>query len=109
MVAVVETRQVEQVAVAVECCLMGRRGWCWTWWCGRSGRGAVNTGVQIMEDVERKVEGHDVAVAMWSRDPNLGVAVCGERRWMRCDWLWMEEGGSKSWWWNGSSGGRIQV
>ena len=27
-----------------------------------------------MEDVVRKVEGHDVAVAVWSRDPNLG---CG--------------------------------
>ena len=61
----------------------------------------------------RKVEGHDVAVAVWSRDPNLGVTVCGEWRWMSCDWLWMdgwmEERGSKSWWWNGSGGGRIQV
>ena len=38
-----------------------------------------------MEDVVRKVEGHDVAVAVWSRDPNLGVAVCGEWRWMSCD------------------------
>ena len=29
------------------------------------------------EDVVRKVEGHDVAIAMWSRDPDLGVTVCG--------------------------------
>ena len=28
---------------------------------------------------------------------------------MSRDWLRMEERGSKSWWWNGGSGGRIQV
>ena len=77
---------------------------CWTWWCCRNGGAAVHIGVQILEDVVRKVEGHDVAVAMWSRDPNLGVTVCGHRRWMGRDWLWMEERGSKSWWWNGGRG-----
>ena len=57
----------------------------------------------------RKVERHDVAVAMWSRDPDLGVTVCGRRRWMSRDWLRVEERGSESWWRNGGCGGRIQV
>ena len=37
----------------------------------------ISVGVQVLKDVVRKVEGHDVAVAARSGDPNLGVAVCG--------------------------------
>ena len=109
MVGVVEIRQVERVVVVVECCVMGKLGEVLDMVVLPEWRISGPHWSPKLEDVVRKVERRDVAVAMWSRDPNLGVTVCGQRRWMSCDWLWMEERGSKSWWWNGSSGGRIQV
>ena len=55
--------------------------------------------VQVLEDVVRKVEGHNVA----GLGSELGVAVCRWRRWGSRGGLWMEKRLSKSWWRN--SGG----
>ena len=78
MVAVAGIGQVERVVVVVEWCPMGKLEVVLDiWWCCRSGGRAVNVGIQVLEDVVRKVKRHDVAIAARSRDANLGVAVCG--------------------------------